>query len=160
MMRASEPTAAPAVAAAVPCGLPAEPYRGIEPFRYLDAPIFSGRNEDTEKLLRSITIYRGVLLFGDSGVGKSSLINAGLIPRAMEKGFRPERIRVQPRPGQEIVIERLALDNDGQAPYLPSLFSEDSGGAPRWVISARQLLVRLHQESKTSGARRLLILPI
>ena len=39
----------------------------------------------------------GVMLYGDSGAGKSSLINAGLLPEATRLGFHPERLRVQPR---------------------------------------------------------------
>ncbi len=45
-------------------------------------------------------MYRGVLLYGDSGSGKSSLVNAGLIPEAIRLGFEPERLRVQPRESQ------------------------------------------------------------
>jgi len=33
-------------------------------------------------------VYRGVLLYGDSGNGKSSLINAGLLPDVAALGFR------------------------------------------------------------------------
>ena len=48
------------------------------------------------------------MLYGDSGAGKSSLINAGLLPEATRLGFHPERLRVQPRSGEELVIERIA----------------------------------------------------
>lgn len=159
-MTSSDATPAAALLSpvAAPAGLPEAPYRGIEPFRYIDSRIFFGREEETEKLLRSITIYRGVLLFGDSGVGKSSLINAGFIPKALAHDFEPERIRVQPRPRQEIVIERLSLDQESHPPYLPSLFATDSAEAPRWVISARELLHRVRSEpTESRRGRRLLI---
>ena len=70
-------------------------------------PIFFGREQESEKLLRYVTVYRGVLLYGVSGTGKSSLVNAGFIPKVMAEGFAPERIRVQPRPGEEIIVERI-----------------------------------------------------
>ena len=60
-------------------------------------------------LSRLIVMYRGALVYSGSGTGKSSLLNAGLIPRAIEEGFRPERVRVQPKPGEEIIIERMPL---------------------------------------------------
>jgi putative ribosome biogenesis GTPase RsgA len=59
------------------------------------------------------------MLYGDSGSGKSSLINAGLVPEAIRLGFTPERLRVQPRSSEEIVGERIAGADDGVE--LPSV---------------------------------------
>src|SRR5258708_39582611 len=87
--------------------LPEAPYRGIEEFRFVDREIFFARQSDVLKLVRAVVIYRGVLLFGASGTGKSSLINAGLIPAILGEGYCPERIRLQPRPGQELIVERI-----------------------------------------------------
>jgi WD40 repeat protein len=103
--------------------LPSAPYRGIEPFRFIDQPIFSARTDEVRKLVRLITIYRGIFFYGESGAGKSSLINAGLIPALRDEGFVPERVRVQPIPGQELVIERIALTDEGTPPFLPSRFA-------------------------------------
>ena len=103
--------------------LPSAPYRGIEPFRFIDQPIFSARNDEVRKLVRLITIYRGVFFYGESGAGKSSLINAGLIPALRDEGFVAERVRVQPIAGQELVIERIALTDEGTPPFLPSRFA-------------------------------------
>jgi uncharacterized protein YjbI with pentapeptide repeats len=83
------------------------PYRGIEPYRFVDRAIFYARESDTRKLLRYVTIYRGVLLYGNSGAGKSSLINAGLIPALIQENFAPDRIRVQPVAGEEFIVERV-----------------------------------------------------
>jgi hypothetical protein len=123
-------------------GAPEVPYRGIESFRYVDSPIFFERDEEKERLFRMVTIYRGVLLYGDSGVGKSSLINAGFIPRCLEEGLVPERIRVQPRPGAEVVLERIPVGVDGP-PFLPSLLGGDDEAGPREVLSAEELLRRV-----------------
>jgi uncharacterized coiled-coil protein SlyX len=105
-----------------PPELPQAPYRGIEAFRFIDAPIFCSREQEIRKLIRYTTIYRGVLLYGASGVGKSSLINAGLLPELRKESYCSERIRVQPRRGEELIIERIPLTRDGRAPYLPSVF--------------------------------------
>lgn len=103
--------------------LPEEPFRGIESFRYVDQEIFFAREDETLKLLRNVTIYRGVLFYGDSGSGKSSLINAGFIPVAISEDFIPDRVRVQPRSGKEIIVERISMNSDGKPPYLPSFFA-------------------------------------
>ena len=131
---------------------PGEPYRGIEEFRFVDAPIFFGRQNEASALLRLVTIYRGVLLFGDSGAGKSSLINAGFMPKAVKDGFALERIRVQPKAGEEFVIERIAPADDSQ--YLPSIFA-DNDDARRIGISAAEFRKRIDERcGRTAGGVR------
>lgn len=100
--------------------LPEIPYRGIESFRYIDQRVFCAREEETWDLLSNILINRGVLLYGDSGSGKSSLINAGLIPAAIKENLYAHRLRVQPRRGREIKVERIAVERDDGPPYLRS----------------------------------------
>jgi hypothetical protein len=121
---------------------PSMPFRGLEPLRYVDRPIFTGRERETELLRRLVVIYRAVLLYGDSGTGKSSLLNAGLIPAAEEEGLRPERIRVQPRGGEELVVERIARE-DGPAQYLPSVLVNDD--QPSAVFSVPAFRRRLEE---------------
>jgi uncharacterized protein YjbI with pentapeptide repeats len=120
------------------------PYRGIEPYRLADRAIFFARESETRKLLRSVTIYRGVLLYGDSGVGKSSLINAGLIPALLDEDFVPDRVRVQPRVGEEFIVERTGgiwmAENDWSA----STFLDKKSMEPR-AFSAAQFLHTLRR---------------
>lgn len=106
--------------------LPENPYPGIRSFRYLDQQLLTARDQETWKLLRNVLIYRGVLLYGDSGSGKSSLINAGLIPAALEESLIPERLRIQPREGKEIKIERIPIEREDKPPYLPSVFIDEN----------------------------------
>ncbi|MEA2335069.1 MAG: hypothetical protein QOG40_1559, partial [Solirubrobacteraceae bacterium] len=121
--------------------LPAEPYRGLEPFRFADAEILFARAVDVRELDRSITIRRAVMLYGESGAGKSSLVNAGLLPAALASGFRPDRIRVQPRAGEEFVVERVCLD-DAEDEYLPSSFSGATRDAPPQVVLGVEAFAR------------------
>ncbi|MFN2624099.1 MAG: hypothetical protein ABR611_14780 [Chthoniobacterales bacterium] len=122
---------------------PREPYRGIEQFRFIDRPIFFERRDETRKLVRLVSIYRGTLLYGESGTGKSSMINAGFIPEMLEEGFLPERLRVQPVPGAELVVERLALTDEGTAPFLPSRFAADDETRTRLVFSTADVHARV-----------------
>lgn len=55
-------------------------YPGTSPFEEQDANIFFGRDRDIEELLRLIRLKELVVLYGKSGLGKTSLINAGVIP--------------------------------------------------------------------------------
>ncbi|GAB2736387.1 hypothetical protein [Streptomyces bullii] len=68
--------------AAVPGGVC--PYRGLASYRQEDARWFFGRERSTDALvaqLRAVEATGGlVMLVGASGAGKSSLLNAGLVP--------------------------------------------------------------------------------
>src|SRR6185369_7655268 len=87
--------------------LPDAPYPGIKEFRFVDQQIFAARDEEIWDLVSKVTLYRGVLLFGESGTGKSSLVNAGLLPRMLKENYVPDRLRVQPLAGREIKVERI-----------------------------------------------------
>ena len=55
------------------------PYRGLRPFREEDAPFFFGREDLTAALVRTVLREPVVGLVGASGVGKSSVVFAGLV---------------------------------------------------------------------------------
>ena len=56
------------------------PYRGLEPFTELDAQDFHGRAAVVAELVRTLRGQRVVTVAGPSGIGKSSLVRAGLVP--------------------------------------------------------------------------------
>ena len=55
-------------------------YPGSQPFedRSLDRKLFKGRETERKKLLHLILSERFVVLYSKSGVGKTSLLNAGV----------------------------------------------------------------------------------
>jgi WD40 repeat protein len=127
--------------------VPTIPYRGIAPFRYADHEIFFAREEETRLLMSLVAVYRGVFLYGDSGNGKSSLINAGLLPEARRLGYDPVRVRVQPRAGEELVIEQIAISDEG-GDVLPCVLAPEADSASRVVLSIEQFQQRVHTASK------------
>jgi DNA-binding SARP family transcriptional activator/dipeptidyl aminopeptidase/acylaminoacyl peptidase len=56
------------------------PYRGLEPFQETDAADFHGRETLVTELVSALTDERLVTVVGPSGIGKSSVVRAGLIP--------------------------------------------------------------------------------
>jgi len=75
-----------------------QPYIGPRPFEREDAQKgrFFGRHREARELLSRIVAHSAVLLYSQSGAGKTSLINAKLIPLLEEKGFevlKPGRVR-------------------------------------------------------------------
>lgn len=55
-------------------------YPGVRPFETEDKDLFFGRDTDVADLGDLIALEQLVVLFGKSGYGKSSLLNAGIIP--------------------------------------------------------------------------------
>ena len=64
-----------------------EPYVGPRPFERDDQAIFLGRDHEASDLFSLVIAHRVLLLYAQSGAGKTSLINAGLIPLLEEEGF-------------------------------------------------------------------------
>ncbi|MEU6771646.1 AAA family ATPase [Streptomyces sp. NPDC046759] len=78
------------------------PYRGLAPYRQEDARWFFGRERSTSALvaqLRTAERTGGlVMLVGASGAGKSSLLNAGLVPALRSGALRERRVPDTPDP--------------------------------------------------------------
>jgi hypothetical protein len=60
---------------------------GPQPMDEKDAPRFHGRDAKLEEIIRTLTRpeIRHILLFGESGCGKTSLLRAGLLPRLQDR---------------------------------------------------------------------------
>ncbi|MEO1263975.1 MAG: hypothetical protein AAFZ15_34535 [Bacteroidota bacterium] len=69
-------------------------YPGARPFSTDQKPIFFGREKELGELHRFVLAEQLVVLYSKSGLGKSSLLNAGLIPLVETEGrFLPVQIR-------------------------------------------------------------------
>jgi WD40 repeat protein len=93
-----------------------------------------------------------VLLYGDSGVGKSSIVNAGLLPASVADGIACERLRLRPTPTEEIALERI-VSADGR--ILDSVLLAESGSASRSAFSIEDFA---RQVRAAAGAGELLLI--
>ena len=79
--------------AAAPEGPAPGPYLGLVPFEERDAQLFYGRDELADQLVRRLAERLGgagiLLVAGESGSGKSSLLRAGLLPRLAAGALGP-----------------------------------------------------------------------
>ena len=57
------------------------PYKALDFFEPTDQDIFCGREVEAPVVYRMILSYPLLTLFGQSGVGKTSLLKAGVLPR-------------------------------------------------------------------------------
>ncbi len=71
------------------------PWPGPEAFRREDSRFFFGRDRARDALTRLVLQNRLVLLYGRSGLGKTSLLRAGVFPRLEEALTLPIHIRLQ-----------------------------------------------------------------
>jgi WD40 repeat protein len=98
------------------------PWPGLASFHELDHPFFHGRDDEIAELHRLIMRERATLLFGLAGLGKTSLLHAGLFPRLREHTFLPVPIRldhaddVALRAQVKLALRRQALAHAVEAP--------------------------------------------
>lgn len=59
----------------------ASPYKGLDHYEERDASFFFGRQDTSDLVVANLIAARLTLLYGESGVGKTSLVHAGVIPR-------------------------------------------------------------------------------
>ena len=117
---------------------PAEPFLSIKAFRLADSAILAARDDEIEEMARLITMYRGVILYGESGSGKTSLVNAGVIPRMLELGFWPHRVRV-PVGSPGFALEPIQYTDERPDSILPSAFGV-GGEDGRFEVAADEFV--------------------
>ncbi|WP_433273710.1 trypsin-like peptidase domain-containing protein [Pseudonocardia xinjiangensis] len=66
--------------------IPPPPYRGLLPFREADRELFFGREKEAAKLVDDLYAASVLTIVGPSGSGKSSLVQAGAMPRMRSRG--------------------------------------------------------------------------
>ena len=88
----------------------ANPYRGLRPFDAEHREVFFGRDQEIQSVVDLLRTQPFVLVAGDSGVGKSSLCCAGVLPTVSEGVLEPARTwvvaahhaRSPPGPGPDL----------------------------------------------------------
>ncbi len=78
----TEALAQPGIA---PTEKPPCPYVGLDPFGAGDREYFFGRDRDIDLIVANVEAFRLTLLYGPSGVGKSSVLGAGVVPKLAER---------------------------------------------------------------------------
>ncbi|MBL8057984.1 MAG: hypothetical protein JNK29_14865, partial [Anaerolineales bacterium] len=93
------------------------PYKGLLTYRLSDAALFFGRQAAVNEVLGRLSRGPLTILHSESGAGKSSLIQAGLMPQLIGRGHLPIYLRpykVEPY----LAIKRAFLPDLGVAPLL------------------------------------------
>jgi len=93
----------------------ANPWLGLASFTEETRAYFYGREEEIAELARRVQRKLLTVLFGQSGLGKTSILRAGLVPRLRGQGYCPVYVRIDyareaPEPAVQIkeAIRRAA----------------------------------------------------
>ena len=70
------------------------PWPGLESFNESSATFFHGREAEVEELVRALVRSDLTILYGQSGLGKTSVLQAGLFPRLRREDYLPIYIRL------------------------------------------------------------------
>lgn len=162
-----------------PLAIPAvgvNPYRGYAAYREADAALFFGRNRpvaDAVSRIEALARTGGMLaIVGESGAGKTSLLNAGVVPEIRRRS--PERTVMRFSLGsdpigaltRELAADRIAAHaigppstDGGAAGSLPEASRVGPGqdaASPRPVVIVDQF-EQLYTESLDAAARRVFL---
>ena len=130
------------------------PYRFLDYFDVEDAEFFFGREEDTERVLEMAGLHRLSVLFGQSAVGKTSLLRAGLMARLREldeeySGEGPRAL---------LPVYATCGDDPGEKLKFALLARAETEGIPLPAESAEGTCREVAQALAEASGRQLLLI--
>ena len=104
------------------------PWPGLREFNEAAERFFNGRGEESAALDRLVTQAPLTVLFGASGLGKTSLLQAGLFPLLRKEHFLPVYLRFDWRGGSAPLIEQARSE-------LQAQIASQHVDAPAWIAN-------------------------
>lgn len=118
-------------------------YPGIRSFEQYEQDIFYGREKEAEELHDLVNAHPVVVMFAKSGLGKTSLLKAGLMPRL--KNVEPFIFRFQDTQKHPLAVMKEAIRKIAYQPKLKEYASVDPD---LWeLLKSREL--NYYEEVKT-----------
>lgn len=143
------------------------PWLGLLPYSEDNHRFFFGREEEVREMFVRVRDNSLTVLYGQSGLGKSSLLGAGLIPKLRAEGYSPLLIRLRFSSGFEPLLEqikstigksivgpaRIGMDIDPvrRRPTLWEMFHDQSLGCGRFNKMPPVLIFDQFEEIFTLG---------
>src|SRR5215831_5925413 len=84
------------------------PWPGLHEFDERGKDFFNGRDQEISDLLRLVNDAPLTVLFGGSGLGKTSLLLAGLVPKLCQQNKLSVYVRLDPRDRSVPLVEQAA----------------------------------------------------
>ncbi|HXO26406.1 MAG TPA: tetratricopeptide repeat protein [Thermoanaerobaculia bacterium] len=127
------------------------PYPGLQAFGERDQAYFHGRTLEREELFRLIRREVLTVLFGRSGLGKTSLLHAGLFPRLRQADVLPVSIRLDFTSGKEDLVSQV------RAAFSVAVGGQNIDAAPP---TADETLWEYFHKTQLWSARNRLLTPL
>jgi hypothetical protein len=99
--------APPDSSAAQPSVDPQHPWLGLDSFSEETRAYFYGRDDEVGELARRVQRKTLTILFGQSGLGKTSILRAGIVPRLRSQGYCPVYVRIDYSPESPAPSEQI-----------------------------------------------------
>ena len=144
------------------------PYLGLRAFREEDSAFFHGREAFTERLVEAVERTPFLAVVGPSGSGKSSVVQAGLIP-ALRKGalagsgnwefavFRPGRNPLKQLAAPLVSLLEPEMDEVTRLAKVGELADHFREGRVSLADAAGRILEKRHYAAQAAGAERLVL---
>ncbi len=130
------------------------PFRGLLPFEEQHAEFFFGRDADIDALAEQLRRATVVPVVGSSGTGKSSMVQAGVIPRLREQGlWTVIALRPGPRPLQMLANRLLQQGNEPSGGAVEGRSGELSTSSPVQHLPSRKEVQQLADEILETPSR-------
>jgi len=120
------------------------PYKALLEYDIDDAALFYGRSAAIEALLDHLERGPLTVFHADSGVGKTSLLKAGIVPRLLADGHVPLYVRPYKTPVHQALKRRL-LPQLKQTPNLAAASLHSLLGQVTDLLGGKRLVVLLDQ---------------
>jgi hypothetical protein len=138
-----------------------KPYKGPESYQIEDADVFYGRDSEANQLIAKILSSRFTLVHAQSGAGKTSLLNARIIPGLEARGWAALRILPENDPVAAVraatmryVLPHPSAEQQAIKRAMEALITEGES------VSLDELLRRYDELEVRNPRRRSLVRPI
>ena len=108
------------------------PWPGLATFTEDQRAYFHGRDEEIIDLTQLAERRPLVVLFGQSGLGKTSILQAGLVPRLRPEGFCPVYVRLDYDPASPPNLVTITVGGKRIEAASITIFPEAARSSSRW----------------------------
>ena len=133
--------------------VPVGPFKGLDYFVEAEEAAFFGRQREITEIVARVTTGRTLVLYGRSGMGKTSLVRAGLIPELRRRGYAPVYVRPLGDPLADLRAEvaRVMPDEAGEG-SLHELVSRAAEKRPLVIVldQFEELFIRFDVAARSS----------